>query len=80
LVLPLLGLGVVVLVAGLVRPEGVAAGGPGWLTDVNPTMIRSANPADGVEPLFGGRVNALAVDPTDPKTVYAASEAGGVCS
>jgi photosystem II stability/assembly factor-like uncharacterized protein len=69
--------GVLALAAGL-APASVTASGPGWLTDVNAMQMRSANPADGVEPLFGGRVNALAVDPVDPQVVYAASEAGGV--
>src|SRR5215475_2503781 len=49
-----------------------------WVTDLNPTLIRSADPSAGVEPLFGGRVNALAVDPANPQVIFAASEAGGV--
>jgi hypothetical protein len=59
-------------------PDTRASSLTSWVTDLNPTQMRSANPADGLAPLFGGRVNALAVDPADPKTVYAASEAGGV--
>jgi hypothetical protein len=68
---------------GLAATSGPAAasstaGPTSWLTDLNPTLIRSAEPADGIAPLFGGRVNAMAVDAADPRVVYAASEAGGV--
>lgn len=50
-------------VAGAVAPPAV--------TDVNPTT----NTAD---PTFGGRVNALTVNPVDAQDVFAASELGGI--
>lgn len=43
-----------------------------------PSAVVDVNPNSTPTPLWGGRVEALSVDPVNPQRVYAASELGGV--
>src|SRR5262249_16550548 len=64
-----LAVAVVLLVLAVGGVAGAAA--PPAVTEVNPTTNTS-------DPTFGGRVNALSVDPVDAQDVFAASELGGL--
>jgi photosystem II stability/assembly factor-like uncharacterized protein len=55
----------------LVIPLASASAPASWVTDVNPLALTSGT-------LFGGRVNALAVDPANAQIVFAGTELGGV--
>jgi photosystem II stability/assembly factor-like uncharacterized protein len=59
--------------AGLlvVIPLASASAPASWLTDVNPRLLTAGT-------LYGGRVNALAVDPANAQIVFAGTELGGV--
>ena len=64
-------LGLLLCLSTLILVGTAGAAAPSAVTDVNPT----ASPS---EPKFGGRVEALTVDPVNEQNVYAAGELGGL--
>src|SRR6516165_7601894 len=59
--------------AGVLLTSSLASGSApaSWVTDVNPRSLTAGT-------LYGGRVNALAVDPANAQVVFAGTELGGV--
>jgi uncharacterized repeat protein (TIGR01451 family) len=71
LVARLAQIGIPLCLLALVLVGVAGASAPPAVTDVNPTATTS-------DPKFGGRVNALAVNPVDTQDVYAAGELSGL--
>lgn len=67
--------GVLALVAAPLG--GVATDGAALATLPPPSALVDVNPNATPTPLWGGRLEAIAVDPVNPLTVFAASELGG---
>jgi len=70
-VLPFVGLLIPVVVGVAVSSPIASANPPSVVTDVNPDSTASGT-------LFGGRIEAYAVDPANTNIVFAASEDGGL--
>jgi photosystem II stability/assembly factor-like uncharacterized protein len=66
--------------AGLLAAAAVPAAPPAsWVADVNPpSVLVNTGATIETDVPFSGRINALAVDPADPRIVFAGSELGGV--
>jgi photosystem II stability/assembly factor-like uncharacterized protein len=65
--------------AGLLSVGSFASAPASWVTDVNPpSVVVNTGCCTEIDTPFSGRINALAVDPADPRTIFAGSELGGI--